>query len=120
MVILGGVLGDGSYQMIPYSAVPNQKKKFFDTGVSLQNDVSYSVGNEENSFYLSAQDVKTTGTIPGDKNRRTGMRVSEQEPQGFFMQIILLDSHRPILMFQEMNLSSRDRFTGTCLTHPHR
>ena len=84
MVILGGVLGDGSYQMIPYSAVPNQKKKFFDTGVSLQNDVSYSVGNEENSFYLSAQDVKTTGTIPGDKNRRTGMRVSGARTSGIF------------------------------------
>ncbi len=84
MVILGGVLGDGSYQMIPYSAVTNQKKKFFDTGVTLQNDVSYSVGDEENSFYLSAQDVKTTGTIPGDKNRRTGIRVSGARTSGIF------------------------------------
>ena len=82
MVILGGVLADGSYQMIPYSAVPNQKKKFFDTGVSLQNDISYSVGDESNSFYLSAQDVKTTGTVPKDANRRTGIRVAGSRTTG--------------------------------------
>ncbi|MBK7627083.1 MAG: SusC/RagA family TonB-linked outer membrane protein [Bacteroidales bacterium] len=84
MVILGGRLVDGSYQMIPYSAVKDGKKKFFDTGISLQNDVSYSVGNEENSFYLSAQDVNTTGTIPNDKNRRTGVRMAGSRTSGIF------------------------------------
>jgi TonB-linked SusC/RagA family outer membrane protein len=83
-VILGGVIADGSYQTIKYSAVPDQKRKFFDTGVTLQNDISYSVGDEKNSFYLSLQDVKTTGTIPGDKNRRTGVRVSGARSSGIF------------------------------------
>ena len=50
MVVLGGKLVDGSYQMIPYSAVKDGKKKFFDTGISTQNDVSYSVGDDKNSF----------------------------------------------------------------------
>ena len=83
-VILGGVLADGSYQTIKYSAVKDQKRKFFDTGVTVQNDVSYSVGDENNSFYISIQDVKTTGTIPGDKNRRTGVRVSGARTSGIF------------------------------------
>jgi TonB-linked SusC/RagA family outer membrane protein len=84
MVILGGKLIDGSYQMVPYSAVPNGKKKFFQTGVSTQNDVSYSVGDDKNSFYLSAQDVNRTGTIPGDKNRRTGVRMAGSRTTGIF------------------------------------
>lgn len=84
MVILGGVLKDGSYQMIPYSAVPNQKRKFFDTGISMQNDISYSVGDERNNFYISVQDVNTTGTIPKDKNRRTGFRVAGARSTGWF------------------------------------
>jgi TonB-linked SusC/RagA family outer membrane protein len=84
MVILGGVLADGSYQMVPYSAVKNQKKNFFNTGVTSQNDVSYSVGDDKNSFYLSLQDVNTTGTVPGDKNRRTGIRVSGSRTTGIF------------------------------------
>jgi TonB-linked SusC/RagA family outer membrane protein len=83
-VILGGVLADGSYQMNKYSAVKDQKRKFFDTGVTMQNDVSYSVGDDKNSFYLSLQDVKTTGTIPGDKNRRTGIRVAGSRSSGIF------------------------------------
>jgi len=83
-VILGGILADGSYQTIPYSNVKDGKLKFFNTGVSSQNDVSYSVGDDKNSFYLSAQDVKTTGTIPGDKNRRTGIRVAGGRTSGIF------------------------------------
>ncbi len=83
-VILGGVLADGSYQTVKYSAVPNGKLKFFSTGVTMQNDISYSVGDDKNSFYLSAQDVKTTGTIPGDKNRRTGIRVAGSRTSGIF------------------------------------
>ena len=83
-VILGGVLADGSYQTIPYSAVQNHIKKFFNTGVTTQNDVSYSVGDDKNSFYISAQDVNTTGIVPGDKNRRTGVRVAGSRTTGIF------------------------------------
>jgi TonB-linked SusC/RagA family outer membrane protein len=83
-VILGGVLEDGSYQMINYSAVKNQKKKFFDTGMSVQNDISYSVGDQKNNFYISLQDVSTTGTIPKDENRRSGFRVAGARSTGIF------------------------------------
>lgn len=84
MVILGGKLEDGSYQMVPYKAIPNQKKNFFDIGMSTQNNISYSSGDEKGSFYLSGQDVNTTGTIPGDKNRRTGVRMSGSKTYGKF------------------------------------
>jgi len=84
MVILGGKLVDGSYQMIPYSPVKNQKKNFFNTGVSFQNDISISSGDENSHFYLSAQDVKTTGTVPDDTNRRTGARMSAGKTYGKF------------------------------------
>ncbi len=83
-VILGGVLVDGSYQTVKYSNVKNGKEKFFNTGITTQNDISYSVGDDKNSFYLSAQDVNSTGTIPGDKNRRTGIRVAGSRTTGIF------------------------------------
>ena len=84
MVILGGKLVDGSYQMVPYSPVKNQKKNFFNTGVSIQNDISYSAGDANSHFYLSGQDVNTTGTVPDDKNRRSGIRVSAGKTYGKF------------------------------------
>lgn len=83
-VILGGVLADGSYQTVPYSYVPNEKLKFFNVGVTMQNDVSYSMGDSKNNFYLSAQDVNTTGVIPNDRNERTGLRVAGASTSGIF------------------------------------
>ena len=84
MVILGGKLEDGSYQMVPYAAVKDQKKNFFQTGVTMQNDVSYSGGDENSNFYLSAQDVKTSGTVMDDENRRTSVRMAGGKKYGTF------------------------------------
>jgi len=84
MVILGGKLVDGTYQMVPYSAVKNQKKNFFDIGHSIQNDISVSGGDDKSHFYLSAQDVNSTGTIPDDTNRRTGARMAAGRKYGIF------------------------------------
>ena len=83
-VILGGVLADGTYQTVKYSAVKNQKKDFFNTGVSTQNDMSYSQGDAKSNFYISAQDVNTKGTIPNDKNRRTSFRMAGGKTYGMF------------------------------------
>jgi TonB-linked SusC/RagA family outer membrane protein len=82
MVILGGTLANGSTQQVPYSAVKNQKYKFFDIGTTNQNDVSYSMGDDKSNFYLSAQDVNTKGVTPGDKNRRDGIRVAGARTSG--------------------------------------
>ena len=84
MVNLGGPLADGSIQQVPYSSVKDQKKKFFDIGTTVQNDVSYTVGDEKSNFYLSAQDVNTKGVTPGDLNRRTGVRIAGGRTTGIF------------------------------------
>ncbi|NJO88845.1 MAG: TonB-dependent receptor, partial [Chloroflexia bacterium] len=76
MVMVGGKLEDGSYQMLPYSPIKNQKLNFFNTGITTQNDISLSGGDEKNAFYVSFQDVNTTGVIPNDKNRRSSVRLS--------------------------------------------
>src|SRR6185312_9296227 len=69
---------DGSYvdslKHGTYSAVPNAKLKFFDKGITEQNEVSISGGDDKSSFFLSVQDVSIAGTIPKDKNHRDGIR----------------------------------------------
>jgi len=84
MVNLGGPLADGSIQQVPYSNVKNQKAKFFNIGQTVQNDVSYAVGDEKANFYVSGQDVNTKGITPGDLNRRTGVRVAGGRTTGIF------------------------------------
>lgn len=83
MRILGGKLVDGSYQMVPYTGLDN-KRDFFETGVSMQNDISISSGDDNGNFYLSAQDVRTTGTILDDTNSRSGIRMAAAKKYGKF------------------------------------
>lgn len=46
----------------------------FDTGVTSQSDISFSGGDDNGTYYMSVQDVRIKGIIPGDKSARTGAR----------------------------------------------
>jgi len=46
----------------------------FDTGVTTQSDVSFSGGDERSTYFMSVQDVRIKGIVPGDKSSRTGAR----------------------------------------------
>lgn len=69
---------DGTYHdtawMAPYSAVKNGKRDFFNTGVTLQNSVNFSTGDATSLFYVSAENMKRTGTLPDDKSNRNSIR----------------------------------------------
>lgn len=73
-VKLGDSLADGRQQYVTYSDLGNEKFKFFNTGVTIQNDISISGGDERSRYYVSAQDANIKGTIPKDVNRRTSFR----------------------------------------------
>ena len=59
-----------------YSAKPREKWKFWDTGLTLQNDLSFSSGNETGTIFLSVQDVLIKGVVPGDRARRDVFRIN--------------------------------------------
>ncbi len=67
-----------------YSAKPNAKKGFFDKGLTFQNDITYSVGDEHSSFLLSFQDLDAKGTIPKDVNHRNSFRINGFRETGKF------------------------------------
>ncbi|MFL5788246.1 MAG: SusC/RagA family TonB-linked outer membrane protein [Flavisolibacter sp.] len=73
-----------SVKTTTYTAKPNAKRDFFDKGLTIQNDISYATGDDHSRFYLSAQDVTTTGVIPGDKNHRDAFRLSGSRETGRF------------------------------------
>ena len=74
-VELGETLENGNVQKVKYSAIENNRKNFFNTGLTMQNDVSYST----KGFYLSMQDANVKGIVPGDKNRRTSVRLNASQ-----------------------------------------
>lgn len=77
---LGPILADQDSQVVRYSALPDERKSFFNTGTVIQNDVSFTAKN----FYLSAQDAVIHGIVPDDRNRRTGVRMNTSREYGNF------------------------------------
>ena len=69
-----------------YSALPtNPIESFFNTGYTEQNDISYSQGKSaENSFFISAQNVTSTGVVPNDKNLKDAFSVRGHTTYGIF------------------------------------
>ncbi len=83
--------GDGDYLFDSNGRIVNQSDptatdarvnaydnldNFFRTGVTLNNALSVSGGNEKGSFYFSAADLRQTGIIPLTEYRRTSVRAS--------------------------------------------
>ena len=82
MVDLGAPLQNGAQNRVKYADLGNDRFKFFNTGVTLQYDVSISGGDEKSRYYLSAQDSKVKGIVPNDENRRTSFRFNASRDFG--------------------------------------
>ncbi|MFZ9403703.1 MAG: SusC/RagA family TonB-linked outer membrane protein [Sediminibacterium sp.] len=80
--IAGRVLQDGSSLIIPYADVPNVRRKSFDRGISINNQASFQGGDETSSYYLSVENQKINGIVPGDLSDRTGVRVKSTKEYG--------------------------------------
>jgi TonB-linked SusC/RagA family outer membrane protein len=80
--IAGRVLEDGSSLVVPYSDVANVRKKSFDIGISTNNQASFQGGDETSSYYLSVENQKINGIVPGDISDRTGVRVKSTKEYG--------------------------------------
>ena len=78
----GRILEDGSVNMLPYAAIPGVREKIWNTGFTLNNQVSFSGGNDNTTFYLSLENNKTDGIVPEDKANRTGARFASASEFG--------------------------------------
>lgn len=67
---------DGVTQTKPYSALPNNIKDFFSTGVAANNNVGIASGNDNSSFYLGLNSLNSNGIYPGnyDTYNKYGVR----------------------------------------------
>lgn len=71
---LWGNTVDNSRQLKPFTALEDNLRDFYDTGVGINNSVSISGGNESASFRLSYANAREDGVVPTDAdsyNRNT-------------------------------------------------
>lgn len=74
MRIAGRQTVDGDKFIIPYSAIPGERRRTFDKGYTFNNQVGFSGGDERGTYYMSVENNKTAGIVPGDVSKRTGVR----------------------------------------------
>ena len=76
--ILGNYLSADpkNVQALPYSARPNEKRNFWETGYQMQNGVTFSGGDEKTKYYASYQNVHNNGIVPKDKFDRNTFRIN--------------------------------------------
>ncbi|MBU3745559.1 MAG: SusC/RagA family TonB-linked outer membrane protein, partial [Sediminibacterium sp.] len=81
--IVGRVINaQGDKLVIPYSSIPNGRRKSFDRGVSINNQVSFQGGDDVSSFYMSVENQKIAGIVPNDRSQRTGARLNAKREYG--------------------------------------
>ena len=78
----GRTLQDGSVNMLPYSPISGIREDIWNTGYTLNNQVSFSGGGENSTFFFSGENNTTEGIVPGDKAVRTGARFSAAQEYG--------------------------------------
>ena len=73
-----------STRMVSYSPVKNGKRNFFDNGVTTQNNLSFSTGDETSSLFISVQHVDVHGIVPKDRSQRNQFRLNGTKQYGIF------------------------------------
>lgn len=85
MIQLGVPLQDGTVQTVAYAdQAKDQRRAFFQTGHSEQNNLSYASGDADNSFNLSVNRLDKTGVVLNDKYNRTAIRAGGTKTYGIF------------------------------------
>ena len=77
---IGRVGPNGDTLFTTYSAKLDEKRKFWNKGITNQTDVSFSTGD----FYMSAQNVSISGIVPKDESHRKSLRLSANKEYGKF------------------------------------
>ncbi len=71
----GPPLPDGTQPQLLYEApAKDNRQDLFQTGINVQNDISFSGGDQNSTYFMSLQHVDQSGIIPKDENTRIGLR----------------------------------------------
>ena len=58
----------------PYTFQEGSRESYYETGIGIQNDISFSSGGENGNFFVSYQNLHRTGTVEGDVMDRNTVR----------------------------------------------
>ncbi|TYB73880.1 SusC/RagA family TonB-linked outer membrane protein [Bizionia saleffrena] len=83
MVPVGLPQADGSFVMAPYSSRGSDSmKEFFQTGITRQNSILFSSGDEDGYLTLGARNILNEFIIPGDQRKRNTLTLNTGKTVG--------------------------------------
>ncbi len=68
--------GEDYGKTIPLTAQPDNIQNFFNTGITYNNNIAISSGNDQHSVRLSFANIKQTGVIPNSENERNNVSLN--------------------------------------------
>lgn len=77
--IIGRVTEDGDKYIVPYAAIPGERRRAWKTGFTTNNQVGFTGGDANGTFYMSAENNVTHGIVPGDKSERNSVRLASSK-----------------------------------------
>jgi TonB-linked SusC/RagA family outer membrane protein len=107
---------DGEQRVKPYVGLPNNVKDFFNTGHTMQNNISMNGGGEKIGYYFSFSDLRNTSVIPGTDYRRNTVKANAytQLANNFYGTVSMTYSHtNSVISTQGQGYSFYDQILQT-------
>lgn len=79
---VGRIVEDGTWLTLPYSPIKDIRKDIWNTGYTINNQVSFSGGGDNSTFFFSGEHNRTEGIVPKDKSVRVGVRMAAAQEYG--------------------------------------
>lgn len=73
---------DGKVWQVPFTAIKDRNKDFFETGITTRHGITLSSGDETSDFLMSINQTNVTGIVPKDKFNRTNFRLKSSKQMG--------------------------------------
>ena len=87
-----GQVINGTQRVKPYSAIPDNVKDFFNTGTTVNNNLSLSGGTDKSTYYLSLNAQNNKGIVPTTSYDKYGVRFNgTTELSNYFTSSIALN-----------------------------
>lgn len=69
---------NGQQRIKPYSAIEDNTKDFFETGITTTNNIALSGGSEKSSYFLSIGATNSNGIVPTSSYDKYNAKLMDQ------------------------------------------
>ena len=97
-----------------YSYKKGARENYYETGIGIQNDISFSSGGENGNFFLSYQNLHRTGTVEGDVMDRNTVRFNASRKYKSFTAMVNVSDWANVFAESSSSIAQMNDFMLRC------